>query len=115
MSGSRDLVCFSLVIALALALACDRSIGSASAAAPPTPAMPSHWKVISDIDSRRVVRVILGKVPVGEMFGYATRLRSLTQGRGTYSMQPAGYQAVPAEIGAKIEERRRLKLRERRS
>jgi hypothetical protein len=50
MSGFRGLVCFSLVIALALALACDRSIGSASAAAPPTPAMPSHWKVTSDID-----------------------------------------------------------------
>jgi hypothetical protein len=50
MRDFRLLVCFSLVIALAFALACDRSIGSASAAAPPTPSMPSHWKVTSDID-----------------------------------------------------------------
>jgi len=50
MTDSRALVCFGLVITLAFALACDRPIGSASAAAPPTPAMPSHWKVISDID-----------------------------------------------------------------
>ena len=50
MTDSRALVCFSLVITLAFALACDRMTGSASAAAPPTPAMPSHWKVTSDID-----------------------------------------------------------------
>jgi hypothetical protein len=50
MTDSRALVCFSIVITLALALACDRSTEAASAAAPPTPAMPSHWKVTSDID-----------------------------------------------------------------
>ena len=50
MTDSRALVCFSLAITLAFALACDRMTGSASAAAPPTPAMPSHWKVTSDID-----------------------------------------------------------------
>ena len=50
MTDSRALVCFSLMIALAFTLACDQPTGSASAAAPPTPAMPSHWKVTSDID-----------------------------------------------------------------
>jgi len=50
MTDSRALVCCILVIPLALALACDRIVGSASAGAPPTPAMPSHWKVVSDID-----------------------------------------------------------------
>jgi hypothetical protein len=50
MTFSRSLVLLGLVITLALAPACDRSKGSASAAAPSTPAMPSHWKVISDID-----------------------------------------------------------------
>ena len=50
MTDSRALVCFSLAIILAWVLACDRTTGSASAAAPPTPAMPSHWKLISDID-----------------------------------------------------------------
>ena len=50
MINSRALVCFSLVITLSLALACGPTTESASAAAPPTPAMPSHWKVTSDID-----------------------------------------------------------------
>ena len=50
MTDFRALACFGLVITLASALACDQLTGSASAAAPPTPAMPSHWKVISDID-----------------------------------------------------------------
>jgi hypothetical protein len=50
MTDSRALVYSSLVITLAFALACDGSTGSASAAAPPTPVMPSHWKVTSDID-----------------------------------------------------------------
>jgi hypothetical protein len=50
MTDSRALVCFSLVITLAFALACDGPTRSASAAAPPTPTMPSHWKVTSDID-----------------------------------------------------------------
>jgi hypothetical protein len=50
MTESRAIICFALVVALAFALACERLIGSASAAAPPTPEMPSHWKVISDTD-----------------------------------------------------------------
>jgi hypothetical protein len=50
MTDSRVLAYFALVVTLALALACDQIVGSASAGAPPTPAMPSHWKVVSDID-----------------------------------------------------------------
>jgi hypothetical protein len=50
MTDFRPLVCSCLVIALLFGLACDRLIGSALAGAPPTPAMPAHWKVISDID-----------------------------------------------------------------
>jgi hypothetical protein len=50
MTDSRPLVCSCLFIALVLTLACDQVIGSAFAGAPPTPAMPAHWKVISDID-----------------------------------------------------------------
>jgi hypothetical protein len=50
MRDSRAFVCFGLLIPLALALACERLTGSASAGAPPTPPMPPHWKVTSDID-----------------------------------------------------------------
>lgn len=65
--------------------------------------------VIGDINSRRgsvrdmVLRhqsqVISADVPLAEMFGYATRLRSVTQGRGTYSMQFSHYAPAPKSAG----------------
>jgi elongation factor G len=50
--------------------------------------------------------VISGVVPLGEMFGYATDLRSTTQGRATYTMQFDRYQEVPANIAEQIVEQR---------
>ena len=47
MTNFRSLT--SLLLAFVLALACSRTDASADALAPPTPAMPSHWRVISDI------------------------------------------------------------------
>jgi elongation factor G len=47
-------------------------------------------------------RVIRAEVPLVEMFGYATELRSLTQGRGHYSMQLARYERVPDKIAKQI-------------
>jgi elongation factor G len=41
-------------------------------------------------------------VPLSEMFQYSTHLRSMTQGRGTYVMEPAAYEAVPNNIAEKI-------------
>ena len=45
---------------------------------------------------------VSGKVPLSEMFGYATTLRSATQGRGTFTMQFGNYQAVPNSIAEEI-------------
>ncbi len=68
--------------------------------------------VIGDINSRRgrlegmeainKMQTIRGYVPLSEMFGYATDLRSKTQGRGTYVMQFAHYEEVPASIAETI-------------
>ena len=64
--------------------------------------------VIGDINARRGRmegmeavsgnQVIRGFIPLSEMFGYATDLRSKTQGRGTYSMEPSHYDEVPKSI-----------------
>jgi elongation factor G len=68
--------------------------------------------VIGDFNARRGkiesmkpkgnVHAIRGFVPLAETFGYATALRSLTQGRGTYIMEPAYYSEVPSFIANKI-------------
>jgi elongation factor G len=49
---------------------------------------------------------VTGRVPLSEMFGYATDLRSNTQGRATYTMQFEGYEEVPPSIAEKIIEQR---------
>jgi len=61
---------------------------------------------IENIEIRGVSRVILGYVPLSEMFGYATELRSRTQGRGTYSMQFSHYEEVPQQVARSIVTRR---------
>ena len=53
---------------------------------------------ITDLESRNGVRVVKAKVPLAEMFGYATQLRSGTQGRATYTMQFSHYERVPAAV-----------------
>ncbi len=68
--------------------------------------------VIGDINARRGrmegmearggEQIIRGFIPLSEMFGYATDLRSKTQGRGTYSMEPSHYEEVPKSILDKI-------------
>jgi elongation factor G len=63
---------------------------------------------IEDIEVRGTNRVIRAFVPLAEMFGYATQLRSLTQGRGTYTMQFDHYDQVPRNIADKIIQRYRI-------
>ncbi len=57
---------------------------------------------IEGMDSRNGASIIHGYVPLGEMFGYATDLRSKTQGRGVYTMQFHCYEPVPKSIQEKI-------------
>jgi len=57
---------------------------------------------IQDTHLRGTSRVITAMVPLAEMFGYATTVRSLTQGRATYSMEPSHYAVVPDEVARKL-------------
>ncbi len=75
---------------------------------------PSEYQgaVIGDLNSRRGrivsqevranAQVIRANVPLGQMFGYATDVRSMTQGRATYTMQFARYEEVPKNIAEEI-------------
>ena len=45
---------------------------------------------------------VQAKVPLAEMFGYATQLRSMTQGRGIFSMEFANYEEVPRNVAEAI-------------
>jgi elongation factor G len=57
---------------------------------------------VTGMDAHAGMHSIDGIVPLSEMFGYATDLRSKTQGRGTYTMQFAHYEEVPHNIAEKI-------------
>jgi elongation factor G len=57
---------------------------------------------IQGMEPRGGAQVINAEVPLKEMFGYATQLRSMTQGRATYTMQFAHYEPVPQAISAEI-------------
>ena len=57
---------------------------------------------IEGIEDRTNTKVIHAKVPLGEMFGYATDLRSQTQGRASYTMQFDSYESVPKNIRDEI-------------
>ncbi len=58
--------------------------------------------MISGIEDAPVGNIIRAEVPLAEMFGYATALRSATQGRANYSMEFARYQAVPETVAEKV-------------
>ncbi len=68
--------------------------------------------VVGDLNSKRAqiqemgdrgnVKTVLAIVPLSEMFGYATSLRSITQGRASYSMEFYEYQEVPSNVATEI-------------
>ncbi|MBJ6635845.1 elongation factor G [Streptomyces sp. I5] len=53
---------------------------------------------VSGSATRAGAAVVTATVPLAELFGYATRLRSRTQGRGTFTTRPTGYAPAPAEV-----------------
>lgn len=57
---------------------------------------------IEGMEDRTNTKMIRAKVPLGEMFGYATDLRSQTQGRASYTMQFDSYDPVPKNIKDEI-------------
>jgi len=57
---------------------------------------------IRNMESHQKLQVIRSLVPMAEMFGYATDLRSVTQGRGNYTMQFGQYDQVPKAIGEEV-------------
>ena len=72
--------------------------------------------IIGDLSSRRGqigemgvrgnVRYVRAEVPLAEMFGYATNVRSLSQGRASFTMEPSHYAEVPANVAKAIIEKR---------
>ena len=73
--------------------------------------------LIGDLTSRRgsIVEInsgensfdrIVANVPLSELFGYATAIRSLSRGRASYSMEPAHFEKVPKQVQDKIVEKK---------
>ena len=61
---------------------------------------------IEAMGDRGQAKTVKAKVPLSEMFGYATELRSMTQGRASYTMEFAHYAKVPNNVAEKIKEAR---------
>jgi elongation factor G len=69
-------------------------------------------EVLSDLNGRRgkiremgatgLVQTISASIPLAELFGYATTIRSLTKGRASYTMEPAMFDEVPDNLTEKI-------------
>ena len=62
--------------------------------------------IIQSMDSSPAGRVVKAEVPLGEMFGYATDVRSMSQGRATYTMEFAKYSEAPANVTEAVVKRR---------
>ncbi len=57
---------------------------------------------IESVDDKGITQYIHGFVPLSEMFGYATTVRSLSQGRASYSMEPSHYEEVPRNLAEEL-------------
>ncbi|HSX39497.1 MAG TPA: elongation factor G, partial [Candidatus Saccharimonadales bacterium] len=57
---------------------------------------------IEGSETRGNARVVSAKVPLAQMFGYATELRGMTQGRGSFTMEPSHYEEVPGNVADQV-------------
>jgi len=57
---------------------------------------------ISSIETKGIATMVHAEVPLAEMFGYATAIRSLSKGRASYTMEPSHFEPVPAQIVAAV-------------
>lgn len=73
--------------------------------------LSSRRGMIQGQDQRGTAMIITAKVPLSEMFGYATAVRSMSQGRASYSMTFASYEKVPTNVADKIIEERQGKMK----
>ncbi len=64
---------------------------------------------IKNLENRKGLQIVQAEVPLATMFGYATDLRSATQGRATFSMQFDHYEPVPQSLAEEIIGRNRSK------
>ncbi|MDP3953327.1 MAG: elongation factor G [bacterium] len=62
---------------------------------------------IESMEDRENVKVIESKIPLSEMFGYATKLRSMTQGRGSFTMEFSSYEPLPKSLEQAVVEGRK--------
>ncbi len=67
---------------------------------------------INEMSDRGMAKIVAAFVPLSEMFGYSTALRSNSQGRATYAMEFSHYAPVPAVITEKIRTERGVKFEE---
>lgn len=67
---------------------------------------------ITEMTERGMAKILKAFVPLSEMFGYSTDLRSMSQGRATYVMEFSHYSQVPANITEKIRAERGVKFEE---
>jgi elongation factor G len=67
----------------------------------------SRRGTIDGMDSQGSTSVVRAHVPLATMFGYATDLRSMTQGRATYSMEFSHYDDVPATLASELVQKSR--------
>jgi elongation factor G len=58
--------------------------------------------LITDSRLHGNLRIIEAKVPLAEMFGYSSEIRSLTAGRGIFTMEPFSYELLPEQLAKKI-------------
>ncbi|WP_144994535.1 elongation factor G [Polystyrenella longa] len=80
---------------------------------PATGHLATKRGVITNTEVKQGTSIILAEVPLATMFDYANELRSMTQGKGSFSMEFAKYKQVPTNLQPEIIERRRKEKEER--